>query len=75
MPEVSEGVRNRMTRTFCDKCGKEIKDNDPTIAEVKITTMSSQHFYDLCQSCRFRLEGWLENAEDNVAGGAESSNL
>lgn len=62
-----------MIKVFCDRCGKIMANDDPLIAEVKIETAADLECYDICRSCRLKLQGWIENAEDNDTGEAAES--
>jgi len=45
-----------MKKTVCDKCGKELKDNEAIELEVGGKTLE---YFDLCEDCREALINWL----------------
>lgn len=67
-----------MKKTICDKCGKELRDDEA----LEITVCGKvEEYFDLCPECREALIDWLagkcpchvEKEEDPVYGGGEKN--
>ncbi len=48
-----------MIRFICDKCGKEIKDDNVFFLDLQDTELQME-YYQLCETCANKFRKWLE---------------
>ncbi len=53
-----------MTRTFCDKCGKNLQRENRRVVKFTIPFFNQKIKYDLCESCFNKVVNFIVTQEE-----------
>ena len=50
-----------MKKVYCDRCGKEMEQNNNILLRKQVGDNHLEDYFDLCDTCRDSFFGWLNN--------------